>query len=236
MGLKGRTPETGTGGITFTYDKCHGEPRKGWLSGDVHVLECHVGDSEKSKPCARVLLGTGAECKGCQQRRALESLGYVPLRDETGRPRCVIVRRDRIAFVAKMEPGTPVLWGREEGRFESVFVTHRPVNQKWEYYFSKPPADDMGYWLPLFLGCPDLAPAMRALFRGDLQCQPTVTEKPAPVPAVESLPPTVGELTVSGAPLPIIPPLQDTTRRLESRKARERANEDFVRRNGSHKV
>jgi hypothetical protein len=194
MALKGRTPEKGGKGLTFTHDKCRGEkPRHGWLSGDVHVLDSHVGEG-KSKPCEKVLLGKNAECPGCAAQRAIEPLGYVPLRDQTGKPVCVVVRKERIVFVGNMEPGTPVTYGRDEGRFEGVFVIPRLVDQKWERYFSHAPNDDMGYWLPQFLSVPHLGAAMRVLFAGE-QCQPVVTE-PLPAP-VEPPPP---------ARLPFVPP------------------------------
>jgi len=234
MGIRGRTPETGSKGLTFTHDKCRGEKRSGWLSGDVHVIACHVGESRKSKPCARLLLGHGAECPGCAERMAVEELGYVPLRDQTGKPVCVVVRKERIAFIANMERGTAVYYGREEGRYESVFVIPSLKDLRWDRYFTQEPRDDMSYWLPLFLGVPHLAPAMAALFRGENQCQPTVTD---------ALPPTTAELTEQGdgqgdGP-PIVPgvnwrPLSATTERLEAKKERDKRNAEFARKNGKH--
>jgi hypothetical protein len=181
MAIKGRTPERGARGLTFTHDKCRGEKaRHGWLSGDVHVLESHVGEG-KSKPCERILLHKNAECPGCAAKKAIEPLGYVPLRDQTGKPVCVVVRKERIAFVGNMQLGTPVTYGRDEGRFEGVFVVPRLVEAKWEKFFNHAANDDMSYWLPQFLGVPHLASAMFALFHAE-QCQPTVTEPlPAPV-------------------------------------------------------
>jgi hypothetical protein len=222
MALRGRTPETGTRGLTFTHDKCHGKPRIGWLSGDVHVLECHVGEG-KSKPCERVLLGSNAACPGCAARRAVEALGYVPLRDQTGRPTCVVIRKDRIPFVGNMKPGTPIHYGKDEGRFESVWLTHRADGQKWDHYFSKPPEDDMGYWLPVFLGVPHLGAAMRALFAGESQCQPVVTERlPEPVAPVPVLKldekPDAGE----AGTVDFRKPLEATLHRLKAKQAREK--------------
>ncbi len=181
MGTKGRTPEKGVRGVTFTHDKCRGEkPREGWLSGDVHVLDCHVGEG-KSKPCERVLLGTNHPCPGCAAKRAIESLGYVPLRDSTGRPVCVVIRKERIDFVGKMELGCPVRWHRDEGRYEGVWVAPRETRTKWEHFFSFPPKDDMSPWLPRFLGVDHLAAAIRDWFAAN-ECQPVVTEPlPAPV-------------------------------------------------------
>jgi hypothetical protein len=232
MGLKGRPPETGPRGLTFTHDKCHGKPRVGWLSGDIHLLECHVGDDQKSKPCEKVLLGTDAPCPGCKPpRRAVETVGFVPLRDQTGKPTVVLVRKQQILFIAKMKLGIPVTYGREEGRYESVYVIHRLVDQKWENYFSHDAEDNLMPWLATFLGVAHLAPAMRHWFETG-ECQPVVTEQTAPVPVVESLPPTVGELTVGIAGVIEIPPLGDTTRRLDAKKEREKRNADFVRSNG----
>ena len=227
MGIKGRPPEKGVRGLTFTHDKCKGgKPRQGWLSGDVHVLKCHVGgQTKKSKPCERVLLGTNAPCPGCSEGRAVDDIGYVPLRDFTGRPTLVLVRREVIPFVGKMKLGLPVNYGREEGDFQSVFVVERSCDRKWEDYFSHPANDDLMPWLATFLGVAHLAPAIRELFTNGA-CQPVVTET---APVVESLPPTVGELTVFGEGLLPLPTLADTTRRLDAKKERERRNAEFAR-------
>jgi hypothetical protein len=226
MGLRGRPPETGAKGLTFTHDKCHGKPRLGWISGDVHVLECHVGEG-KSKPCERVLLGTNAVCPGCKDRRAIEPLGYVPLRDQTGRPTCVVVRKDRIPFIANLDRGLAVTYGKDEGRFESVYVIPRLVEAKWEKYFTKPPTDDMGHWLPTFLGVPHLAAAMRALFRGELECQPVVTDALPPPVAPVVTPAKLDDATlgerglVEGHKL-----LNATLHRINAKKAREGASQN----------
>lgn len=187
MGVRGRTPEKGSKGVTFTHDKCRGDkPREGWLSGDVHVLECHVGEG-KSKPCERVLLGTNHPCPGCAAKRAIESLGYVPLRDGTGRPVCVVVRKDRIAFVGKLELGCAVRWHRDEGRFEGVWVMPRETKTRWEHFFSHAPKDDMTHWLPRFLGVDHLAAAIRDWF-ALAECQPVVAD-PLPEPIAERMRP-----------------------------------------------
>lgn len=184
MGIKGKAPETGSRGVTYLFDKCSdGRERRGWISGDVHVLTCHVGRG-RTKPCERILLGTNAPCPGCEERRAVEEVGYVPLRREDGRPVCVLIRKTTIAFVAKFKRGSSVVWGREPERFESVYVRPALKEQRWEHYFDYGPNDDMGYWLPLFFSTPHLAAAMRDYF-GANQCQSVVTEPlPAPVEPV----------------------------------------------------
>jgi len=229
MGLKGRTPETGGRVLTFTHDKCHGKPRHGWLSGDVHVLECHVGEKKPSRPCERVLLGSKAPCPGCSDRRAVESLGFVPIRDQTGKPTMVLVRKAVILFIAKMDAGIPVTYGRDEGAFESVYVVHRLVDAEWKRYFSHPPADSLMPWLPTFLKVPHLAAAMREWFRGE--CQPAVTQA-EPLPeivepvnrvVIPETPPDARGIGTLG------PALSFTTRRIDAQKARERAEQ-----NGQH--
>ena len=181
MGIRGKRPETGAGGVTYLHDKCR-EPglRKGWLAGDVHVLEMHVGRG-KSRPCEQVLLGAGHQCPGCKEGRIVEEIGWVPLRREDGRPVAVLIRKATIPFVAQLEKGGAVYWGRADGRFEGIGVTPRPEKIRWENYFSGQPNDDMSYWIPLYLVTPHLAQAMRALWRAG-ECQPVVTDAlPAPV-------------------------------------------------------
>lgn len=229
MALRGRTPEMGGKGLTFTFDKCHGKRREGWLSGDVHVLHCHVGNSRKSKPCERVLLGKKAACAGCDEKLTVEALGYVPLRDQTGRPTCVLIRKDRIPFVGNLERGSSVYYGKDEGRFESVYVIPRLVDQKWDRYFTKEPTDDMGFWLPTFLGVPHLAPAMRQWFLTG-ECQPVVTAAP-----VEPIPPVVAPAKLDDAVLGdrgLVEghkPLEATLHRIRAREARSKSGS-----NGTH--
>lgn len=187
MGQRGRTPEEGKRGVTYTHDKCNdGKQRRGWLAGDVHVLLCHVGKG-KSQPCERELLGTNHRCPGCMEQRALEDIGYVPLRREDGRPVCVLVRKATIPFVAKIKPGTSVLYGRASDQFEGVYVITSPKQVPWSHYYDYKPDDDMSYWLPLFLKTPHLAPVMRELFQVS-ECQPVVTE-PVPAPVEERMRP-----------------------------------------------
>lgn len=184
MGKKGKTPEKGAGGRTFTHDKVSdGEERRGWLSGDVHVLVMHVGKG-RSKPCERALLGCTCD-KTCPQfGRPTEEIGFVPLRRDDGRPVCVLVRKAKIDFVAHMRAGSTVVWGRMPDRFEGVYVRSALKEMPWSNYFSGKPDDDLGYWLPLFLGTPHLADAMRAWFAAD-ECQPVVTDTlPTPVEPV----------------------------------------------------
>lgn len=225
MAIRGRTPERGEKGLTFTHDKCHGDKRTGWLSGDVHVLECHVGDF-KSKPCAKKLLGDDADCPGCKAGQKREELGYVPLRDQTGKPVCVVVRKERILFVGNLERGSSVYYGRDGGRFDSVFVIPSLKDQKWEKYFTREPRDDMSYWLPTFLGVPHLAAAMRALFHGEAQCQPVVTEPiPAPVEPIIQPPPAdldvLGERGLTG----LVKPLEATLHRMRAKEERKKRAE-----------
>lgn len=187
MGLRGKRPQSGPEGVTYLHDKCR-DPglRKGWLAGDVHVLEMHVGRG-KSRPCEQLLLGAGTHCPGCAENRPVEEIGWVPLRREDGRPVCVLIRKATIPFVAQMEKGGAVYWGRAEGRFEGIGITPRPERVKWENYFTGMPNDDMGYWIPLYLQTPHLAAAMRQLWRAG-ECQPVVTPaEPLPAPVVVSV-------------------------------------------------
>lgn len=183
MGKKGKTPEKGQGGRTFTHDKVSdGDERRGWLSGDVHVLVMHVGKG-RSKPCERALVGCACD-KTCPQfGRPTEEIGFVPLRRDDGRPVCVLVRKAKIDFVAHMRAGSTVVWGRMPDRFEGVYVRAALKELPWANYFSGKPDDDLGYWLPMFLGTPHLADAMRAWFASE-ECQPVVTE-PLPAPIAE---------------------------------------------------
>lgn len=189
MGMKGRTPEKGQSGRTFTHDRCGDkEERYGWLSGDVHVLMMHVGKG-RSKPCERGLQGCACDktCPGWG--RPTEEIGFVPLRRNDGRPVCVLVRKAKIDFVAHIRPGSSVVWGRQPDRFEGVYVRPATKELPWSHYFSGKPDDDMGYWLPMFLGTPHLADAMRAWFAKG-ECQPVVTAaEPLPAPVVASVPP-----------------------------------------------
>ena len=188
MAIRGRRPQSGPRGVTYLHDKCRDNAlRKGWLAGDVHVLEMHVGRG-KSRPCEAILLGAGQQCPGCAECRPVEAIGWVPLRREDGRPVCVLVRKATIDFVAQIERGSAVYWGRAEGRFEGVGITPRVEKVRWEMYFSGQPTDDMSYWIPQYLATPHLAAAMRELWRSG-ECQPVVTQPlPAPVAPIPSEP------------------------------------------------
>lgn len=232
MAIRGRRPQNGPGGVTYLHDRCR-DPglRKGWLAGDVHVLEMHVGRG-KSRPCETILLGQGAQCAGCKEGRPVEPIGWVPLRREDGRPVCVLIRKATIDYVAKLDRGSAVYWGRADGRFEGVGITPRPEKVKWENYFTGMPNDDMAYWIALYLQTPHLMAAMRELWRAG-ECQPTVTDPlPAPVAATPPMAAAVAQEHDRISDMLATRTLDDTVSSL--RKKSERLRLKAGEQNGAH--
>lgn len=175
MPIIGKTPGEGRGFVTFTFDKVKpGSKRTGFLSGDVHGLTCHP--AKKTKPCIRSLKGPKHSCRGCDEHIPPAWCGYVPLRDSTGRPVCILIRDSVVDVAARIKPGARVVWGRDDDDFAPVWLQEWHQGAEWSrWYPDKKPADDMAPWLCTLWGMADLLPYLRACFNGE--CQPAVTHE-----------------------------------------------------------
>ena len=199
MASRGRTPEKGLRIRTWSHDRCNeGKERTGWLSGDMCVLLCHVGKG-KSKPCEKELLGPKAKCPGCAEGRPREDLGYVPLRRDDGRPMCVVIRKNKLEFVEGLKLGSCITWGRDEGRFEGVWIRLSMKGVPWHKLYSEPPRDDLSGWLATFFGTPHLHDAMKVYL------SPHATEQPADEPIPDPVEPIVTPLSQKPVPEKSLP-------------------------------
>lgn len=180
MATVGRSPGRGRGFVTFTWDSVPpGAKRTGYLAGDVHGLMCHV--SKKTKPCLKQLCGAKSDCPLCDQHQPIDWCGYVPLRDHSGRPVCIIIRSAVADLVDKIERGARVLWGRGASKYDPVTLIEWKEGHPWERWWPhQKPTDDMVPWLCSFWRSPELLSALYSHFKGE--CQPVVTS-PAPLPA-----------------------------------------------------
>lgn len=187
MATIGRSPGKGHSFVTYTWDSVPPDSkRNGYLAGNVHGLICHVG--KKTKPCRRQLIGTKADCPHCDQREPTDWVGYVPLRDHTGRPTVILIRSAVASVVDKIKPESRVMWGRDDDRFAPVWLIPGTLGQPWSYWWPAQKAnDDMVPWLCTFWRTPELLSALYAYFKQE--CQPAVTG-PAPIPPVLTDPQT----------------------------------------------
>jgi hypothetical protein len=168
MPYAGRGPRGAVGYRTYNWDRCPpGTCKFGYLAGKIHDLICHVHEDEQTKPCERLLLSPTSPCKGCTDEWATAWVGYVPLRDQTGRPTCILIR-DAVADVAgRIEPGARVMWGKDREDKAPVWMIEdtRGNGRPWEYWWPKSPAaDDMVPWLCRFFSRPHLLDALYRYF------------------------------------------------------------------------
>lgn len=142
-------------------------------------LICHVHDDEQSKPCERLLLTPTSPCEGCSKNWATAWIAYVPLRDQTGRPTCILIR-DAVADVAgRIEPGSRVQWGRDRDDKAPVYLIEdtRGNGRDWSHWWpNTPPNDDMVPWLCRFLSRPHLLDAMYRYFSDNAVSHDTARE------------------------------------------------------------
>lgn len=195
MGAKGRPPKRAGGFTTYTWDRCppkhHGE---GYLAGDIHDFECHIGG--KTKPCEKELLGENAPCPGCRDGKPIDWCGYVPLRDATGRPVMIIVRYGVYDVVTRIKPGSAVRWGRDDDKFDPVWLLERPNALPWSRWWpEKNPVDDMVPWLCKFWTTPHLEPAIRTYYAKAA----ALPEPVAPVKHTDKVQPVAKPRWVKGA-------------------------------------
>jgi hypothetical protein len=179
MGVKGRPPKRAGGFVTFTWDRCPPKHKAtGYLAGDVHGIECHVGG--RTKPCERLLLGEHVSCPGCAAGKPIDWHGYVPLRDGSGRPVCILVRYSVYDVVTRIKPGSSVMWGRDDDKFAPVTMVEWRESVPWSKWWpDRKPADDMVPWLVKFWGLPHLETALRSYFAGEVKGP---TDLPALIP------------------------------------------------------
>ena len=230
MAYRGRGPEKSLGIRTYTRDKVIPKSRRtGYLAGDVHDLTCHVplkrGD-ENTKPCERLLLGDNHPCPGCQKQRPTDWVGFVPLRDDTGKPVAIIIRKAVADVAGRLKPGSRVQWGRDAEQTDPVWLVEWPQGRPWEYWWPKQaPDDDMTDWLCVLWDTPHLAAALRRHWSTGGTAEPL---PPAELPPGAK--PWTGELL-------------DTALRTEgydpkkSKDERTRRNEEYAKRartNGKH--
>ena len=185
MNIRGRSPRESGGHVTYTHDSCQsketGKPvphRIGWLAGSIHGIEAHCG--RRSSLCERIVLGSNAVCPACDKHVPLDWMGFVPLRNEHGRPTAIILRRSHFDVAARLKPGDRVSWGRDDGRGQGVWILPRTTGATWEHFWPETsPADNMVPWLVQYLKVPHLAVALANWF--GVECQHAVTQEADPV-------------------------------------------------------
>lgn len=232
MRMRGKPPGGDRAGVSYLWDRLaeKPKPRTGHLAGFVHGIDCHVGDNWKSRPCAKLLLGSGAGCEGCERRMPIDWLGYVPCRRDDGRPVCVVIRRSAAPVACSITPSSRIVWGREEGRGESPWVRESSQGQLWaRWYGDRLANDDMVPWLLCFWRMPQLALAVRKHF--EVECQPGVTDAIPPA-IVAPDPPRGDDAERVGDATRLVVPLDKTLERLNAQKARLAKME--AERNGKH--
>lgn len=183
MNIRGRSPGESASHVTYTHDSCQPKeagkpcpPRSGFLAGVIHGIEAHCG--RRSQLCERVLRGSGAPCGGCDRQIPLDWMGFVPLRNEHGRPTCIILRRNHFDVADKLTPGDRVQWGRDEGRGQGVWILPRTTGPTWYHFWpDRKPEDNMVPWLVQYLRVPHLAVDLARWF--GFECHPGVTDQPA---------------------------------------------------------
>lgn len=183
MATLGKRPGRGKGFVTYTWDSVPpGAKRNGYLAGDVHGLMCHVG--KKTKPCKRHLISPTADCSLCDAHQPTDWVGYVPLRDHTGRPVCVIIRSAVADLVDRLDRGARVMWGRDDDRFSPVWIIAGTLGPPWKHWWpDRQPADDMVPWLCTFWRDSELQSALYSYFN-----QQPLPAASAPQPALPDVP------------------------------------------------
>lgn len=193
MPIIGMTPGTGKGFTTYTREKVPPKSKRlGYLAGNVHGLVCHT--TGQTKPCLKHLVNRNKKCALCDEHRPIDWRGYVPLRDESGKPVTVIITALVADVVDKIKPGSAVMWGRGEDKFDSVWVMERSGALPWSRWWpDKQPADDMAPWLCALWKMPEVLPLLRTHFAKVPQA--AVTEAEAlPTAIVDETDPAVRAL------------------------------------------
>lgn len=165
MGIRGKTPGRGDGIGTWSHDKVPaGSERYGWIAGDVHVFTCH--SSRASKPCRRHYCGEMHDCVGCVTGIPVKPLGFVPLWRWDGKPTVIIIQEHHFEHVGMMGLHDRVIWGREKGHGEGVWVKTHPIQTKWETTIpaKRMPVDIVWACCVLF-GMPDMERVLRDSLR-----------------------------------------------------------------------
>ena len=185
MAIRGKPPTPGVKVGAWRFDNVPQDAtRNGWLAGPVHALVCHP--SRATKPCARVLIGGNAECAGCEKKHRAEWLGWVPVKRDDGRPLVVCIHESQFWAVDVIKPGSRIVWGRNKGEAEGVWIKQGPEKPTWRsFYPDERPHHFIADYLVLKLWkMPELYKPICELW-GE-ECQRAVTEEiPAtPAPAV----------------------------------------------------
>jgi len=221
MAIRGKPPEPGVKVGAWRFDNVpQDEVRNGWLAGAVHALECHT--SKRTKPCFKKLLGDGAVCEGCGAGWKREWFGYVPVRRDDGKPLVVGVHEAQFWALDTIPLGARILWGRNLGENEAVWVKLGPDRPTWRsYYPNERPNHTITDYLAIKLWKrPDIIPALSLLWREE--CQRAVTEElPAPVaPVPPAVPPAVtARMEAPAPPAEVLgPTLDDTLHRLKRKQ------------------
>lgn len=220
MAHRGKPPAPGVKVGAWRFDNVPQEAtRTGWLAGPCHGLVCHT--SRATKPCFKLLLGGDALCDGCAKGWKAEYFGYVPVRRDDGKPLVLGIHEAQFWALDTIPLGARIVWGRNKGEAEAVWVKQGPDKPTWRtYYPNEWPRHNITDYLALKLWKrPDIIPALTELWSEE--CQRAVTDDlPATIHPVE-VPPAVEEPVnrVQNA-VPAGPALDDTLKRLRAKQAR----------------
>lgn len=225
MAHRGKPPSPGVRVGAWRFDNVPQDTtRAGWLAGPCHGLVCHT--SRQTKPCYRLLLGGDAVCDGCAKGWKAEYFGYVPVRREDGKPLVLGIHEAQFWPLDAIPLGARIVWGRNKGEAEGVWVRQGPDKPTWRtYYPNEWPRHNITEYLALKLWKrPDIIPALNELWAEE--CQRAVTDDlPAPVMAIEVPPPDDGRVTSPEGLQRLDDALEGTLHRLKAKQARLKAAE-----------
>lgn len=232
MAIRGKPPEAGVRVGAWRFDNVPQEAtRNGWIAGAVHALVMHTGRG--SKPCVKALLGPSAACPGCDRQHRAEWFGYVPVKRDDGRPLVIGIHEAQFWAADTIPLGSRVVWGRNKGENEGVWIRQGPDKPTWRtYYPDERPHHNITDYLALKLWkMPEVHLALRVLWAEE--CQRAVTDTiPAPTDPPASDPPAPeSPVKVMEAEIAAVP-LDATVNRLREKQRRMRLKEG--EQNGAH--